>query len=311
MRSHAAACGSAGGDRLDGRIRARALLAKPPSSSARLLVLAGGGDHRVQRQRAVGERAGLVEAHGVDVRERLDRVQVLHQQPWRVSRIAAAAKVMLVSRISPSGTSVTMPAVATPAASRNGRCVADQHVHECRAERDHHADQHLQELVDLQLERRALGAVLAGGARDLGGVALAAGVLGDERPPPSTAERSRQHPLADARSTATDSPVSGDSSSISPADSTTVPSATIWSPDRRLMRSPSTTWSTGTSRSVPSRITRARGATSSAAASRVRLARISWMMPSPELATTMNANSPSARAARGQRPRRRTRAGSG
>jgi hypothetical protein len=41
--------------------------------------------------------------------------------PRRASRIAATAKVMLVSSTSPSGTSVTMPAVAVAAASRKGR----------------------------------------------------------------------------------------------------------------------------------------------------------------------------------------------
>ncbi len=40
--------------------------------------------------------------------------------PRRVRRTAATAKVRLVSRISPSGTIVTMPATAVPAASLKG-----------------------------------------------------------------------------------------------------------------------------------------------------------------------------------------------
>ena len=47
-------------------------------------------------------------------------------------------------------------------------------------------------------------------------------------------------------------------------------------------------------RSAPSRTTRARGATSSAARSSTRLARSSWMIPIEAFATRMPANRPSA-----------------
>ena len=72
-----------------------------------------------------------------------------------------------------------------------------------------------------------------------------------------------------------------------PRCATRVPSATTWSPAVTRTRSPTTTSPTGTSRGVPSRTTVASGATSAARLSRARLARTSWKVPIPMLATRM------------------------
>ena len=97
-----------------------------------------------------------------------------------------------------------------------------------------------------------------------------------------------------------DSPVSSDSSTVSPRESTTGPSATTWSPGSTRTRSPGTISSACSSSSRPSRITFARGATSSARRSSVSFAFSSWRIPIAELTIAIrpkiaSAQSPSER----------------
>ena len=106
---------------------------------------------------------------------------------------------------------------------------------------------------------------------------------GRRRPRSSPSPRSRTSPRAPAGRAAcgrpSASPVSIDSSRVSPRLSTTSPSATSWSPGSTRTQSPGTTSSAGTSTTAPSRIAFALGATSSARLSSVSFAFSSWRMP--------------------------------
>jgi hypothetical protein len=111
-----------------------------------------------------------------------------------------------------------------------------------------------------------------------------------KRPEPATTK------LPDSTSSPTSlfsgslSPVSNDSSISSPSACRTTPSQGIWSPVRSTSRSSSTTPTTSISVSAPSRVTRARGALSTASASRVRFARTSCTMPMSAFATRTRPN---------------------
>ena len=91
--------------------------------------------------------------------------------PRLAMRSAATAKVTLVRRISPSGTSVTTPATAVVTASLSGLVGLPQRVPEDGAERHHHGDHHDQEEVQSPLERRARMPEGPGHVCDLLGVA--------------------------------------------------------------------------------------------------------------------------------------------
>jgi len=100
-------------------------------------------------------------------------------------------------------------------------------------------------------------------------------------------------------STASDSPVSIDSSICRARVSTTTASAGTWSPARRTSRSSRTTSAGAISASTPSRRTRARGAFSSARRSSAALARNSCTQPITAFESAATPNSASC-----QRPRR-------
>ena len=93
-----------------------------------------------------------------------------------------------------------------------------------------------------------------------------------------------------------DSPVRIDSSRASERASSTVPSASTWSPAATSTTSPGTSSSGVTSCERPSRRTRARGATSSASLSSLRLASTSCVIPMQVLMTMMTAKIASAHA---------------
>lgn len=89
------------------------------------------------------------------------------------------------------------------------------------------------------------------------------------------------------------SPVSSDSSTSRPSLSSTSPSTMILSPGPSSRTSPRTTSEAGISAAAPSRRTRGRDSPMTARASRVFLARSSWTMPMPVLATMTKPNRPS------------------
>ena len=93
-----------------------------------------------------------------------------------------------------------------------------------------------------------------------------------------------------------DSPVRIDSSSASARASSTTPSASTWSPAATSTTSPGTRSSGVTSVDRPSRRTRARGATSRASLSSLRLASTSCVIPMAVLMTMMTAKIASAHA---------------
>ena len=207
--------------------------------------------------------------------------------PRRAIFAAETAAVSETSRISPSGTMLTIAAVSVstasawltsriasemPSAMPSGtmtptRMISSRSIARSSGERGWR-------------KLRAVSASLA--ARLSGPTAVAS-----NSPPPSTAKEPESRSSPGRRTTGSDSPVRFDSSSASPSLATRVPSATIWSPAVTRTRSPTTTSPTGTSRAVPPRTTVATGATSAARLSRARLARTSWKVPIPVLATRM------------------------
>ena len=86
------------------------------------------------------------------------------------------------------------------------------------------------------------------------------------------------------------SPVSSDSSISSPADRTTSPSTTTWSPGLSSQISSATTASVATSSDRPSRTTRARGIDITTSRLSTRRACSSWPMPMRLLDTITPAN---------------------
>ena len=108
-------------------------------------------------------------------------------------------------------------------------------------------------------------------------------------------------------STASDSPVSMDSSICSARPRATTASAGTWSPALRIRMSSRTTSAGAISSSSPPRRTRARGAFSSASRSSFALARNSWTHPMIAFANAARPNSascqrPSSRRTRKQPP---------
>lgn len=89
------------------------------------------------------------------------------------------------------------------------------------------------------------------------------------------------------------SPVSSDSSISRPSLSRTSPSTMTLSPGPSSMTSPRTTSEVGISAALPSRRTVGLDSPMTARLSRVFLARSSWMMPMPVLATMTKPNRPS------------------
>ena len=110
------------------------------------------------------------------------------------------------------------------------------------------------------------------------------------RPPPATTKLPDISSSPTCFSTASDSPVSSDSSTVSPSDWSASPSTTIWSPGCSSNTSSSTTCSLATSWRSPSRSTVTFGALTSERRSRVALARHSWMTPMRMFSTITNPN---------------------
>ena len=96
---------------------ARAGSAGPGPSSRRLDAL--------DREPALGERAGLVDAQHVDAREPLDGGSSCTSTRRRASRMTATANASDVSSTSPSGTIATVPATAPDTAGRQRRATAE------------------------------------------------------------------------------------------------------------------------------------------------------------------------------------------
>ena len=120
--SHAAAWGSAAAIASTVAFRAETLLANPPRSLRTSGSSSPGTAMTACSASAPSVRVPVLSRQTVSTfASDSTEFRYCTSSPWWVRRIAAAAKVMLVRRISPSGTSVTMPAVATPAASRNDR----------------------------------------------------------------------------------------------------------------------------------------------------------------------------------------------
>ncbi len=232
----------------------------------------------VEHDVAVGQRAGLVQAHDVDPGQPLDSGQLLHQ--------------------------------GLPPGQRHGR----DHEREARQQHQalgHHADERGHRAGDGVLPGLVVRAAELApqqertddehDERDPAQQRVRARATVRSEPPGSDAPRRRAwwrtprlrppwpgtDPGRPPRSIRTarrrrapsrsgsDSPVSSDSSISSPADSCTTPSARTWSPARSSSRSSATTAPTSTSVTAPSRTTRARGALSTASRSSVRFARTS------------------------------------
>ena len=90
--------------------------ANRPSARSRPLGIAVRGNGLDDAQVRLGQRARLVHAHDVHGRQGLDGVQLLRQRSAARDGRAATAKVTLVSRIRPSGMSVTPAATAVDTA---------------------------------------------------------------------------------------------------------------------------------------------------------------------------------------------------
>ncbi len=208
--------------------------------------------------------------------------------PRRAIRSAATANVRLVSRISPSGTSVTTAATAVGIASLSRRVPMAKGVAEDEPERDHHADEGEEQNVQPPLEGRARMPERPCLADDARRVALVADGGHRELPDALGDERGRADLVAGL---ALQRPATRRSGSTrrGQAHSPTRPSRRRPpdSPACTRMRSPTTTPSTPTSRTAPSRTTVAVGATSAARRSSARFARTSCTMPIAELKTRM------------------------
>ncbi len=112
-------------------------------------------------------------------------------------------------------------------------------------------------------------------------------------PSPATTSEPESTSVPGALSTASDSPVSMDSSTWRPRASRMRASAGIWSPARSTRTSSSTTSGGRISASAPSRRTRASGALSSASRSSAALARNSCTQPMMAFAVAARPNSAS------------------
>ena len=207
--------------------------------------------------------------------------------PLRAIFAAVTAAVSETSRIRPSGTMLTIPAVSVSTASAwltlrsasdTPRPIASGTI-----------------IPTITISSRSI-AFSSGerGWRKARAVAVtlaawlsAPTAVASKSPSPSTAKDPERTLSPAFRTTGSDSPVSSDSSSASPSARTRVPSAGSWSPPAIRTRSPATTSSTGTWRGSPSRTTVAFATTSAASLSSVRFARTSWKVPIATLATRM------------------------
>ncbi len=207
--------------------------------------------------------------------------------PCRAIFAAVTAAVRLTSRISPSGTMLTIPAVSVStasdwltlrSASETPRPIPSGAMKPTITIRS-------RSIARSSGERgwRKARAVSVSRAAWLS----APTAVASKSPSPSTAKEPERTSSPTRRATGSDSPVSSDSSSASPSARTRSPSAAIWSPLAIRTRSPTTTSPTGTARGVPSRTTVAFATTSAASLSSVRLARTSWKVPIATLATRM------------------------
>ena len=197
---------------------------------------------------------------------------------WAILNAETAA-VTAISRISPSGTRLTMPAVSacTRAEVVSGWANTDAVrpiTNGTESATSHSRSRSLALSSGERGCRKARAVAVSCSARLSAPTAVAS-----NSPPPSATNEPDQTRSPGPRTTSSDSPVRLDSSSASASAAVRVPSATTWSPAERRTRSPATTWSTGTRRSTPPLTTTASGATSAARRSRARFDRISWKDP--------------------------------
>jgi hypothetical protein len=166
--------------------------------------------------------------------------------PCRAIFAAVTAAVSETSRISPSGTMLTIPAVSVSTASSwltlrsasdTPRPIASGII-----------------VPTITINRRSI-AFSSGerGWRKARAVAVtlaawlsAPTAVASKSPSPSTAKEPESTSSPTRRTTGSDSPVSSDSSSANPSARTRLPSAGIWSPLAIRTRSPTTTSSTAT-----------------------------------------------------------------
>ena len=205
----------------------------------------------------------------------------------RASVSAATMNAMLVSSTSPSGTIATTPATVNRKAVSNSW--SRDWLQRRRADTGINTHVTMRRMVlmpsissdRVNVKRRASAASFRAYESAPTRVAW-------NRPEPATTKLPESTSSSGSLSSGSLSPVSSDSSTSSPSALCTTPSHGIWSPGRSSSRSSITTCSTAISATWPSRTTRARGALSTASRSRVRLARTSWKMPIPALATSIS-----------------------
>ena len=186
-----------GGDGVQGRVAS--LGAGRVAGHERADVLRRGAAQRlnaVQHQVAVGERAGLVQADGVDVGQRLDRVHVLHEHALARQPHGADREGEAHQQHQPFGDHGDDAGRGGRDSLAKGRIARRQRPHQGGAQGHHHRNQQPQQLVHLLLERGALRRVLPGGAQQLPCVAVGAGAGDDVAAAALDAERPRQHALA-------------------------------------------------------------------------------------------------------------------
>ena len=208
---------------------------------------------------------------------------------WAILNAETAA-VRLMSRIRPSGTRLTSPAVSacTRSAalwSRSSTEISSPTASGIETTTSHSSRRSVPRSSGERGWRKARAVAVSLSARLSGPTAVAS-----KSASPSTANEPDHTGCPGPRTTGSDSPVRLASSRVSPSALTTVPSATTWSPAVSFTRSPTTTSPSGTVWSVPSRTTTASGATSAASRSSARLERTSWKQPMTMFETRMPRN---------------------
>ena len=208
----------------------------------------------------------------------------------RARRTTATEKASEVNSTRPSGTIATVPATAPAMADRHEPCARSWLANRSAAvgtiaqvtyRRIRSIPLRSSERV--RVNRRASWARRA--AYDAPPTSVAR-----DRPVPAATNEPLSTRSPGCFRTASDSPVSRDSSTSRPSAITTSPSTTIWDPGRSERMSSTTMLDGTSSRTVPSRTTSALGAVSRVRRSSVRLARSSWTIPIKAFVTRTTPN---------------------
>ena len=207
------------------------------------------------------------------------------RMPWRAIFAAVTAAVRDTSRISPSGTMLTIPAVSVSTAS-------DWLTSRSASEIPRPIPSGAMKLTITISSRSIARSSGERGWRKRLAVSVSCAAwlseptaVASKSPSPSSAKVPEKTSSPTLRTTGSDSPVRSDSSSARPSERVSFPSAGSWSPLPTRTRSPTTTSETATWRGVPSRTTVALATTSAASLSSARFARTSWKVPIATLAT--------------------------